>query len=176
MTMLSVPDRTEAAEYYFLYINQVAGADALATLESQAVEAPAFLQGISEEQSHHRYAPDKWNIRQVLSHINDTERLFAFRAFWFARGLAEPLPSFDQETAIVHAAADERSLRSHIDEFRAVRGATLKLFQELPSDAWMRRGTASGNPFTVRALAYIAAGHVAHHMAILRDKYLAPTP
>jgi hypothetical protein len=174
MTMLSVPDRTEAAEYYFLYINQVAGADALGTLETQASETPAFLQGISEEQSRHRYAPDKWTIRQVVSHINDTERLFVFRAFWFARGLPEPLPSFDQDVAIGHAAADERSLRSHIDEFRAVRGATLKLFQELPPEAWTRRGTASGNPFSVRALAYISAGHVAHHMAILRDKYLAP--
>jgi hypothetical protein len=175
MTMLSVPDRTEAGEYYFLYINQVAGADALGTLQTQATETPAFLRGISEEQSGHRYAPDKWTIRQVVSHINDTERLFVFRAFWFARGLPEPLPSFDQDIAIAHAAADHRSLRSHIDEFDAVRAATLKLFQELPPEAWARRGTASGNPFTVRALAYIAAGHVAHHMAILRDKYLVQT-
>jgi len=175
MTMLSVPDHTEAGEYYFLYINQVAGADALGTLQTQATETPAFLRGISEEQSGHRYAPDKWTIRQVVSHINDTERLFVFRAFWFARGLQEPLPSFDQDIAIAHAAADQRSLRSHIDEFDAVRAATLRLFQELPPEAWARRGTASGNPFTVRALAYIAAGHVAHHMAILRDKYLVRT-
>ena len=175
MTMLSVPDGTEAAEYYFLYINQVPGSDALGTLETQATGTPAFLEGISEEQSRHRYAPDKWSIRQVVSHLNDTERLFVFRAFWFARGLPERLPTFDQDVAIVHAGADDRSLRSHVDEFRAVRGATLKLFQELPPEAWMRRGTASGNPFTVRALAYITAGHVAHHMAILREKYLAPT-
>ena len=175
MTMLSVPDHTEAGEYYFLYINQVAGADALGTLQTQASETPAFLRGISEERSGHRYASDKWTIRQVVSHINDTERLFVFRAFWFARGLQEPLPSFDQDIAIAHASADQRSLRSHIDEFVAVRAATLKLFQELPPEAWARRGTASGNPFTVRALAYIAAGHVAHHMAILRDKYLIQT-
>jgi hypothetical protein len=175
MSLLSLPDRTEAAEYYFLYINQVAGTDVLGTLQTQSIETPALLQGISEEQSLSRYAPDKWTIRQVVSHINDTERLFVFRAFWFARGLTEPLPSFDQDITIAHAAADGRSMRSHVDEFRAVRGATLALFQELPPEAWTRRGTASGNPFTVRALAYIAAGHVAHHMAILRDKYLAPT-
>jgi hypothetical protein len=174
MTMLSVPDHTEAAEYYFVYINQVAGADALGTLQRQSRETPAFLQGISEQQSRHRYAPDKWTIRQVVSHINDTERLFVFRASWFARGLSEPLPSFDQDIAIAHAAADQRSLGSHVDEFRAVRAATLKLFEELPPEAWTRRGTASGNPFSVRALAYIAAGHVAHHMTIIRDKYLAP--
>ena len=172
MTMLSVPDRSEAAEYYFLYISQVAGDDVLRTLETQSIEIPALVEGISEERSLHRYAPDKWTIRQVVSHINDTERLFVFRAFWFARGLGEPLPSFDQDIAVIHAAADERSFSSHVDEFRAVRAATLKLFQELPPPAWTRRGTASGNPFSVRALAYITAGHVAHHLTLLRERYL----
>ena len=148
---MAAPDRTEAAEYYFTYIDKVAPGDICGVLEGQLPETLAFLNGISEEQSLARYAPDKWSIRQVVSHINDTERLFVFRAFWFARGLPEPLPSFDQDVAIGHAAADERSLRSHIDEFRAVRGATLKLFQELPPEAWTRRGTASGNPFMLTA-------------------------
>jgi hypothetical protein len=125
-----------------------------------------------EDQSQVRYASDKWSIRQVLSHINDTERLFVFRALWFARALDEPLPSFDQNVAIASAGADERSWRSHVDEFRAIRTATLSFFRHLPAEAWMRRGTASGNPFTVRALAYITAGHVTHHSRILRERYL----
>jgi hypothetical protein len=172
MTMLSVPDKTEAAEYYFVYINQVVGTDIGRILETQAAETLALMQGISEERSRHRYADGKWSIRQVLSHINDTERMFAFRALWFARALPEPLPSFDQDIAIAHAAADDRSWISHIEEFRRVRAATLALFQHLPTEAWSRRGVASGNPFTVRALAFITAGHVAHHLRLLRERYL----
>jgi hypothetical protein len=172
MTMLSVPDRTEAAEYYFRYIDQVVGTDICRVLEAQAPETMAILQGISEERAGHRYGPDKWTIRQVLSHINDTERLFAFRALWFARGLEEPLPSYDQNVAIAHAGADDRPWATHIEEFRDVRAASLALFRHLPADAWMRRGLASGNPFTVRALAFITAGHVAHHLRILRERYL----
>ena len=94
-----------------------------------------------------------------------------FRAFWFARGFDSPLPSFDQNTAMSAADADARSWRSHIDEFRAVRAATLAFFRNLPEEAWTRRGIASDNPFTVRALAYLAAGHVTHHCRILRERY-----
>jgi hypothetical protein len=172
MTMTTAPDRTEAAEYYFTYISQVADGDICGTLDTQAGETLALLRGISEAQSHHRYAPEKWTIREVVSHLNDTERLFVFRAFWFARGFDSPLPSFDQNVAVREAGADARSWSSHLEEFRAVRAATLAFFQNLPSDAWARRGIASGNPFTVRALAYISAGHVTHHMKILRERYL----
>jgi hypothetical protein len=170
--MNAAPDRTEAAEYYFTYIDKVAGGNICDILDAQSGETLALLGGISEEQSLHRYAPDKWSIRQVVSHINDTERAFVFRALWFARGFDTPLPSFDQNVAIAGADADARLLRSHADEFRAVRAATLVLFRNLPAEAWMKRGVASGNTFTVRALAYISAGHVAHHNAILREKYL----
>jgi hypothetical protein len=170
--MNATPDRTEAAEYYFTYINRVGDGDICEILQAQSAETLALLDSISEEQSLHRYAPEKWSTRQVLNHLNDTERLFVFRAFWFARGFDTPLPSFDQNTAVSAAGADERSWSSHVHEFRAVRAATLAFFQHLPADAWMRRGVASGNPFTVRALAYVAAGHVTHHIAILRDRYL----
>ena len=170
--MITIPDRTEAAEYYFTYIDQVPGGDIGQTLEAQLGETLALLHGISEEDSLRRYAPDKWSIRELVSHVNDTERVFLFRAFWFARGFDSPLPSFDQNTAAAAAGADERTWRSHVDEFRAVRTATLAFFQNLPADAWARRGVASGNPFTVRALAYITAGHVTHHTKILRERYL----
>ena len=171
-TTSTAPDRTEAAEYYFRYIDQVPeGADICQVLEEQHTATLAVLRGISEERSLHRYAPDKWSIREVVNHINDTERLFAFRAFWFARGFDTPLPSFDQNVAMAAGSPDARSLHSHIEDFGAVRMATLTFFRNLSDDAWMRRGVASGNPFSVRALAYLSAGHLTHHMTILRERY-----
>lgn len=172
MTMTTVPERTEAAEYYFAYIDLVPAGDICRTLESQLPETLALLQGISEEASLRRYAPEKWSIRQVQSHINDTERLFVSRAFWFARGFDTPLPSFDQNIAVSAAEADGRPWSSHVEEFRAVRAATLAFFKNLPAHAWTRSGVASGNPFTVRTIAYIVAGHVTHHTTVLRTRYL----
>lgn len=165
------PDRAEAAEYYFTYIDQVPDGDIVEILRSQAAGALNVFELISEEQSLHRYADGKWSIREVLSHLNDCERLFVFRAFWFARGFDSPLPSFDQNIAVGTAQAEVRSWRSHVEEFRAVREAALTFFQSLPDGAWMRRGTASDNPFSVRALAYITAGHVSHHLRLLREHY-----
>jgi len=166
------PQPTEAAEYYFRYIDQVQGEDVLGTLESQLDEMLALLGGISEERSLHRYGPDKWSIREALNHVSDTERVFVFRALWFGRGFDAPLPGFDQNVAVPMARSDEVSWARHVEDFRAVRQATLTLFRSLPAEAWMRSGVASDNPVTVRALAYITAGHAAHHMAILRERYL----
>lgn len=168
------PDRSEAADYYFTYIDKVDAGDVLDILDVQSREVLGLLQSISEEQSQHRYAPGKWSIRQVLSHINDTERMFVHRAVWFARGLPEPLPSFDQDAAVANAGADQRSWRSHVDEFQAIRASSVAFFRHLPDEAWMRRGVASGYEFTVHALAFITAGHVAHHVKGLRENYLAP--
>jgi hypothetical protein len=174
MTVMTAsrPDRSEAAEYYFTYINQVPDGNIVEILDRQLPETIAFLEGIPEVRTLYRYAPDKWSIREVVSHINDCERLFVFRAFWFARGFDTPLPSFDQNVAIAGAGADARSWQSHLQELRGVRASTLEFFRSVPDDAWMRRGVASGNPFTVRALAYITAGHVFHHTRILRERYL----
>ena len=170
--MTGRPESTEAAPYYFTYINQVAGEDPVRVIESQLPEAEAVLSGISEEKSLHRYAPEKWSIRQVLNHVTDTERAFAFRALWFARGFADPLPSYDQNVAVAGAEADIIPWAAHIEEFRNVRLATISLFRNMPSAGWMRSGIASGNPFTVRALAFIVAGHTAHHVKLLRERYL----
>ena len=168
--MIGRPQPAEAAPYYFAYIDRVTGDDPLGTLDRQLEEALSFLSGISEEKSLYRYAPDKWSIRQLLNHVTDTERAFAFRALWFARGFDAPLPSFDQETAAAGAAADSVSWAAHVEEFRRVRLSTLSLFRNLPPEAWMRSGIASDNRFTVRALAFIAAGHLAHHLNVLREK------
>jgi hypothetical protein len=170
--MTTVLDRSEAAEYYYTYINQVDGDDILAILGNQLPETTALLHGISEEQSLHRYAPGKWSIREMMGHVNDAERLFVSRAFWFARGFDSPLPSFDQNIAVPTSGAHDRFWRTHIEEFGAVRAATLAFFRFLPEQAWVRRGIASGNPFTVRALAFIIAGHLTHHLTILRARYL----
>jgi len=166
------PQSSEAAPEYFTYIRQVAGDDPIAALESQVQEAPAFFSGISEQASLHRYAPEKWSIRETLNHVTDTERVFGFRALWFARGFAVPLPGFDQDIGAAEAGADAVPWAAHIEEFERVRLATISLFRNLPSEAWMRTGTSNGKLFTVRAIAFIVAGHLAHHIALLRERYL----
>jgi DinB family protein len=167
------PEPNEAAPYYFNYINLVREGDIVDTLEQQLEETSSFLSEISEEKSLERYAPDKWSLRELLNHVNDTERLFVFRALWFARGFTSPLPSFDQEIGVKGAAADRLSWASQVEEFRSIRSSTLAFFRGLPKEAWERSGIASDNPFTVRALAYIAAGHVKHHSDVIRNRYLA---
>lgn len=168
------PQPDEATEYYFRYITLVRpGLPVCDMLETQLTETMELLRGISDERSRHRYAPEKWSIREVVGHLNDTERLFVFRALWFARGFDSALPSFDPDVANAAARADERSWPGLVDEFRAIRESTVSFFRTLPADAWDRRGTASGNPFSVRALAYLTAGHVVHHSRILCERYLA---
>src|ERR1700693_4211538 len=155
---MGLPQRTEAATPHFTYIDLISGDDILQTMNLQLDDTAALLGGVSEEKSLHRYAPDKWSIRQVIGHVNDTERVFAFRAMWFARGLSEPLPSFDQNIASNADVADNRSLASHVQEFRKIRESTIALFRNLPAEVWVRSGVASGNSVTVNALAYIIAG------------------
>jgi len=170
--MTGRPALTEAAPYYFRYIDQAQGENALLLIETQLSEVLALSHTISEDKSRHRYAPEKWSIRQVLNHVSDTERAFAFRALWFARGFSSPLPDYDQEIAAGGAEADQISWSEQVREFERVRLATISLFKNMPEDAWMRTGIASNNRFTVRALAFIAAGHVEHHLKILRERYL----
>jgi hypothetical protein len=166
------PQPDEAAPYYFTYIDQVEGDNPLRAIETQLDQYSPVLSRITEEKSRFRYAPEKWSIRQVLNHITDTERAFVFRALWFARGFDTPLPSYDQTIASAGAKADAVRWSAHVDEFKRVRQATISFFRNLPEDAWMRKGIASDNPFTVRALGFIIPGHVTHHFKILRDKYL----
>lgn len=170
--MLGRPEPNEAASYYSRYINRVTGDDIVTVLRTQLDETVPFLSAITEELSLHRYAPGKWSMRELLGHVNDTERVFMFRALWFARGFQDQLPSFDQEVAFKDAQSDKVSWASHIDEFRAIRSATLAFFNNLPEAAWLRKGIASDNSISVRALAYIVAGHLSHHLAILRERYL----
>jgi uncharacterized damage-inducible protein DinB len=166
------PQSTEAADYYFQYINLITSDDIVPAMEDQMGEMLQFLSGISEEQSLHAYAPGKWTIREVLNHVNDGERVFAGRAFWFARGFHDALPSFDQDVAVPMAKANNTSWADLVEEFKNVRLATISFFKTLPAEAWERTGVASDNPVSVRAIAYIIAGHVTHHIGVLREKYL----
>jgi hypothetical protein len=170
--MTGRPDRTEAAPYYFTYIDRVEGDDPVDAIERQLDECITLFEEISEEKSLERYAPGKWSIRQVLNHATDTERAFAFRALWFARGFQTPLPGYDQNIAASGAEADRVPWAAHVEEFQRVRLATISLFKNLPEEAWLRRGIASDNPFTVRAIAFLVAGHVTHHLTIVRERYL----
>ncbi len=169
--LIGLPQRNEAAEYYFRYIDRIRNDDILTVLERQQKDVPRWLRTIGEERSLHRYQAGKWSMREVLGHINDAERLMVDRAFWFARGFDTPLPSFDQDVCFNAADSDTVSWQSHIEEFEAVRLSSLYFFRHLPTEAWMRRGTASDYPFTVRALAFIVAGHVDHHLSILQERY-----
>ena len=166
------PTSNEAAEYYWGYINLIQDDDIVSALRKQLEEMKLFLDGISEEKSLSRYAPDKWSIRELINHVNDGERVFLHRAFWFARGFTDALPSFDQDICVEAAAADDMSWDKLKVEFANVRLSTLSLVESLPAQAWTKVGTASGYPFTVNALVYIIAGHVAHHKNVLSERYL----
>lgn len=169
--MIGRPQENEAAPYYFTYINQVSGDDVFPLVETQRNELVSFCSRISDEKSLYRYAPEKWSIRQVLNHLTDTERVFCFRALWFARGFDSALPSFDQNIAVMNAEADKVEWRSLVEGFQRVRLASISLLADMPRTAWDRIGTASDNKFTVRALAYMIPGHVTHHLKILRERY-----
>jgi uncharacterized damage-inducible protein DinB len=169
---MTKPQANEAADYYFRYIDLAPTDDIVSFLDNQFKETMPFLEGISEEQSTSRYAPDKWSIRELLNHVNDGERIFLGRALWFARGFTDALPSFDQEIAVAGAKANETSWADLVDEFRTIRLGTLSFLRNLPAEAWSRTGVASDNPVTVNALTYIIAGHLAHHVNVLKERYL----
>jgi DinB superfamily len=169
---MTQPQANEAASYYFRYIDLARTDDIVSFLDDQLKETIPFLKNISEEQSMHRYAPDKWSIRELLNHITDGERIFLGRALWFARGFTDPLPSFEQEIAVAGAKANEISWADLVEEFRTVRLGTLSFLRNLPGEAWSRTGVASDSPVSVNALVYIIGGHLAHHVSVLKERYL----
>jgi hypothetical protein len=171
--MIGRPEPNEAAPHHFSrYIDRCGGDNPIEMLESQLAESIATLRQISEENSLYRYAPDKWTIREVLNHVSDTERAFAYRALWFARGFTTPLESIEQEPCVHAAQANLNSWASLVEEFLAVRRATLALFRNLPEEAWLSAGVAGGNRISVRALAFLAVGHAGHHFEIVRSRYM----
>jgi len=167
------PAADEHHAYYAKYIELVPGADAVGALEAQLDDMLPLLRGLTEAQGALRYAPGKWSVRQVVAHLVDAERVFAYRALRFARADRTAVPGFDENVYAETAGADARTLRSLADEMDLVRRANVLMFRGLPEDAWTRRGVANGNEISVRALAFIIAGHGRHHTALLRERYLA---
>ncbi len=170
---ISPPPPNEYAPYYGRYISLVAGDDILAALETQARETHAFLSARGEADGNLRYAPEKWSVKQVLGHICDTERVFAYRALRIARADQTPIEGFAQDDYVRNGPFAEGRLADMIAEFSSVRAATLSFLRGLNADAWTRRGVANNTEVSVRALAYIIAGHELHHRRILREKYFA---
>ncbi|HYE16440.1 MAG TPA: DinB family protein [Pyrinomonadaceae bacterium] len=166
------PGAGEHAPYYERYVSLVPDGDVVATLGRQFAETRALLEGISEEKAGSRYAEGKWSIKELVGHLIDAERVFAYRALRFSRGDTTPLPGFEQDDYVRAADFDSRTLRSLALEFEHVRASTILMLQGLGAEAWGRRGTASDSEVSVRALAYIIAGHELHHVRILRERYL----
>ncbi len=166
------PESDEYAAYYERYISLVPDGEVVETLERQGAETLALLRSLPEERGAHRYEPGKWSVKQLVGHVIDGERIFSYRALAFARGDSQALPGMEQDEWMAGVDFDARTLSSLVDEFESVRAATLHLLRHLSPEAWARGGTASGNEITVRALAYIIAGHEAHHVRILRERYL----
>ena len=169
---IGAPDASEFAPYYGRYISLVPGNDVIEALEKQGPETVAMLSGVTEQQGDYRYAPEKWSLKEVVGHVTDSERVFAYRALRIARDDATPLPGFEQDDYVCAAMFGRRALAGLLDEFVAVRQASLLLFRSLDAQAWMRRGVASEKEVSVRALAYITAGHELHHRKIIQQKYL----
>jgi uncharacterized damage-inducible protein DinB len=166
------PQTTEYNPYFGKYLSLVPEGDVVATLSRQLEDTLAFLRGLSEEQADTRYAPDKWSIKEVVGHLLDSERIFGHRAFHFARNDQAALPGYEQDDYVREGNFGKRSLSDLADEFEHVRRANLLLLRSLDDEAWLRRGVANDSEISVRALAYILAGHETHHMQIIRERYL----
>src|SRR6202158_3573515 len=160
------PAPDEYASSYETYISKVKGNDIVGILESQRLQMAQLFAARSERDGNFRYAPDKWTVKQVLGHVNDTERIFTYRALRIARGDQTPLSGFEQDDCVRGGNFAERTLVDLAEEFGLVRAATIALFRSLKKDAWLRRGVANEKEGTVRALAFIVAGHELHHRLI----------
>jgi len=167
------PQVGEYAPYYDRYISLIQGEDILSTLDQQRGQTMLLLCGRDDDEGDFRYAPEKWSAKEVLGHVCDTERIFAYRALRISRADATPLEGFEQDDYVRNGPFAQRPLADLVEDFIAVRRATLSLLRNLDEAAWARRGVANKNEVSVRALAYIIAGHELHHRRILEEKYFA---
>jgi uncharacterized damage-inducible protein DinB len=170
------PEPDEYAPYYETYISKVKGNNILSILEAQRLQMAQLFAAHSERDGNFRYAPDKWTVKEVLGHVSDTERIFAYRALRIARRDQTPLPGFEQDDYVRAGNFAERALADLAEEFELVRASTIALFKSLQKEAWQRRGVANDKEVTVRALAFIVAGHELHHRLILEERYFPAIP
>lgn len=166
------PQPGEYAPHFDCYISLVLSNDVLAALDEQRRQMLLLLSGRTEADGEIRYAPGKWSLKEILGHINDGERILSYRALRIARGDATPIEGYEQDDYVRNGPFGQRPLSDLVEDYIAVRRATVSLFRNLHEAAWVRRGVAAGNEVTVRALAYIIAGHELHHRRIIEEKYL----
>lgn len=166
------PDPSEYPPFYAGYVAQVPDGDVVEALIGGAEIAAALLHDVSEAQGDRAYAEGKWTLKEVLLHCADAERIFAYRALRIARGDTTPLPGWDENAYAPVSGANAREMGSIMNELESVRDASVTLFEGLPAEAWSRRGEANGKPVTVRAIAWITAGHLLHHLEVIQDRYL----
>ncbi|MEP6786785.1 MAG: DinB family protein [Acidobacteriota bacterium] len=169
---MNAPETTEFAPYYNTYISLVEPGNVLPILETQPAELREMFSGMLEEQGNYRYADGKWTIKEVLSHLIDGERMFAYRVLRISRGDETPIEGFEQDGYIENSNANNRSFAELLEEFDFQRRSNMLLLNNLSDEGARRMGTASDNPVSARALAYIMAGHVTHHVGILKERYL----
>ena len=169
---MTKPLETEYASYYGKYISLVSDGNIVYTLTEQLGETLSAWRAIPADKAEHRYEPGKWSVKEVLGHIIDTERIMAYRALRIARGDKTALPGFEQDDFVAGGDWSNRTIADLADEFETVRKSNLHLLRNLTDDAWKQVGTASDNPISARALAYIIAGHTLYHQEILRERYL----
>ncbi len=165
------PDASEYAEVYARYVARVPAGDVLDHLARQIADTRAALRALPPERAARRYASGKWSVAEVVGHVADVERVFAYRALRIGRGDETPLPGFDENVYTPAGGFDRRPIADLVDELTTVRAATIALYRGFPAEALARSGTASGQRVTVRALAFLIAGHELHHRAILRERY-----
>lgn len=174
--MKQKPEANEYASFYAKYVALVPDMEIVSLLEAQRLQMTQLLAGCSERDGNFRYAPDKWSVKEVIGHLSDSERVFTYRALRIARRDATPLSGFEQDDYVREAGSGRRELRDLAEEFAAVRSSTVALYRSLDETCWKRRGTANKNEVTVRALAFVTAGHELHHRAILEERYFAAIP
>ncbi|HXV15743.1 MAG TPA: DinB family protein [Gemmatimonadaceae bacterium] len=166
------PAADEHNPYFSLYIDRVPDGDIVEILGKQIPETVEFLRAIPESRADYRYAEGKWSIRQIVGHLSDGERVFQYRAMRFSRLDTTPVPGFDENLFVANAPFAHMSMEDLISELEHLRMASIRLLSGLDAEAMGRRGVANGNEISVRALAFVMAGHVAHHLDIIRTRYL----
>lgn len=169
---MAKPEKAEYDAYYERYVSLVDDEGVLETLAAQPDELHELFNGVPEEKGLYAYDEGKWTIKELIGHLNDGERMFAYRILRISRGDETPIEGFEQDGYIENAPSNSRTIADLLDEFRLLRTANMFMLNHLNDEAWLRMGTASGLPVSVRALAYIMAGHITHHIHILKERYL----
>ncbi len=172
LSLMAPPEPAEYAPFYGTYVRLVPEANLMTALEGQLDELLPLLEAVPEARGGHRYAEGKWSLREVVGHLSDAERVFAYRALRFSRADATDLPGFDEDHFVAHSGYDRRSLEDLREEFRHLRLANLGMFRGMDPEMTLRVGTANGHPISVRALACAMVGHARHHAGVIRERYL----